>query len=104
VHGLQLAAKAAVRAEGLPQIKHTQRLKVLTCRFAPLAGLEPAPHGLEERHHPSNWSRPGPSSQVGSGPPSDRSHPGRPCDNDRIAKRIAIVRDQPWERLRPARR
>jgi hypothetical protein len=28
-------------------------LKPLTCGFAPLAGLEPAPYGLEVRHDPS---------------------------------------------------
>jgi hypothetical protein len=34
-------------------------LKPLTCRFAPLAGLEPAPYGLEVRLAPSAWCRPG---------------------------------------------
>src|SRR5919112_1171382 len=34
-------------AEGLPQSKHSLSCKPLTCRFAPLAGLEPAPYGLE---------------------------------------------------------
>jgi hypothetical protein len=37
------------------QSKYVQTLKALTCRFAPLAGLEPAPYGLEVRHEPSTW-------------------------------------------------
>jgi hypothetical protein len=48
-------------------------LKPLTCRFAPPAGLEPAPYGLEVSHDPSAWYHPSASPQVGSGPPSDRS-------------------------------
>src|SRR4030095_15002536 len=53
-------------------------LKPLTCRFVPPAGLEPAPYGLEVRHDPSGWYYPNASPQVGSGPPSGRSHRGRP--------------------------
>ena len=34
---------------------------------------------------PSAWCRPGASPQE-SGPPSGQSHPGRRCDNDRIAR------------------
>jgi hypothetical protein len=63
-------------AEGLPQSKHGHMLKALTCTFAPLAGLEPAPYGLEVRHHPSAWCRRGASSQVASDLPSAWSHPG----------------------------
>jgi hypothetical protein len=46
-------------------------------------------YGLEVRLAPSAWCRPGASPQVESGPPSGQSHPGRRCDNDRIAKGIA---------------
>jgi len=42
-------------AEGLPQSKHSQERKPLTCMFAPLAGLEPTTYGLEVRQHPSAW-------------------------------------------------
>ena len=45
--------KQPVGAKGLPQSKHGRSLNALTCGFAPLAGLEPAPHGLEVRQHPS---------------------------------------------------
>jgi hypothetical protein len=41
--------KQPVGAKGLPQSKQSQKLKPLTCAFAPLTGLEPAPYGLEVR-------------------------------------------------------
>ena len=44
-----VALKAPLEAKGLPQSKHGHVLNALTCRFAPLAGLEPAPYGLEDR-------------------------------------------------------
>jgi hypothetical protein len=69
--------------------KHVRAFNALTCTFAPLAGLEPAPYGLEVRHHPSGWCRPGASPQVGSGLLSTWLHPGRHSDNDRIASWIA---------------
>jgi hypothetical protein len=56
-------------AEGLPQSKQGQRLKALTCAFAPLAGLEPATYGLEVRHDPSGWCCLEASPPVASGPP-----------------------------------
>jgi hypothetical protein len=37
----------------LPQSKHGHVLNALTCRFAPLAGLEPATYGLEVNPRPS---------------------------------------------------
>jgi hypothetical protein len=78
-----------VGAEGLPQSKHGQLLKALTCGFAPPAGLEPATYGLEVRHNPSAWCHADASPQVASDPPSAWSHPGRHRDNDRIANGIA---------------
>jgi hypothetical protein len=45
-------SRQPIGTEGLPQSKHGQTLKALTCRFAPLAGLEPATYG-EVRQHPS---------------------------------------------------
>ena len=43
----QVTLKAARRSQGMRQSKHGHMLNALTCSFAPLAGLEPAPHGLE---------------------------------------------------------
>ena len=63
----------------------------LTCGLAPLAGLEPAPYGLEVRLAPSGWCRPEASPQVAPDLPSAWSHPGRHRDNDRIANRIASL-------------
>ena len=45
-----LAEGIATRASS-PQ--DVYELKALTCGFAPPAGFEPAPYGLEVRHHPS---------------------------------------------------
>ena len=53
------------------------------------AGFAPAPYGLEVRHHPSTWCHAEASPQVGSGPHSNTSHPGRARYNGRIARRIA---------------
>jgi hypothetical protein len=50
-----VALKAPIEAKGLPQSKHGHVLNALTCRFAPRAGLEPAPYGLEVSHAPSAW-------------------------------------------------
>jgi hypothetical protein len=63
-HGTEGSLKAPGGAEGLPQSKRLARLKPLTWAFAPLAGLEPALHGLEVRHDPSAWWRLGASPQV----------------------------------------
>jgi hypothetical protein len=57
-------AEGTVGAEGLPQSKHSQESKALTCGFAPLAGLEPAPYGLEVGQRPSKPSRSMPSSLL----------------------------------------
>jgi hypothetical protein len=65
------------------------RSRPLTCTFAPLAGLEPAPYGLEVSHDPSAWCCLGASPQVESGWSSNQWHHGRLRDNDRIAKGIA---------------
>jgi hypothetical protein len=73
----------------LPQSKHGHELNALTCAFAPPAGLEPATYGLGVRQRLSASCRPGASPQVESGLPSGQSHPGRRCDDDRIAKGIA---------------
>jgi hypothetical protein len=82
-------SRQPVGAQGLPQSKQGQWLKPLTCTFAPLAGLEPAPYGLEIRRRLSGWYCSGASPQVESRPSSDRSHPDRGRDNDRIANGIA---------------
>ena len=93
-----------VAAQGLPQSKHGQRLKPLTCAFAPPAGLEPAPYGLEVKLALSSWCRPGASPQVESGPSSSRFDPGRGCYNDRIARRIAsMTAGAPTRRTSPGR-
>jgi len=73
----------------LPQSKHGQMLKPLTCTFAPLAGFEPAPHGLEVRLAPSGRCYLEASTQVGSGPPSAQFDPSQSDYSDRIARRIA---------------
>jgi hypothetical protein len=72
--------------------RHGHVLKPLTWAFAPLAGLEPAPYGLEVRHHPSAWWCLGLSLQVALGPPSGRSYPSRSSYSDRIAREIATQR------------
>jgi len=66
-------------------------LNALTCAFVPLAGLEPAPYGLEVRHDPSAWCWRGESPQVESSSPSAWLHPGQHGNNDRIAKGIASL-------------
>ena len=45
--GSRCGSEGAVGGEGLPQSKQGQRFSALTCTFAPLAGFEPAPYGLE---------------------------------------------------------
>jgi hypothetical protein len=82
-------AEGAVGAEGLPQSKHDQKRKALTCTFAPPAGLEPAPYGLEVMQSLSGWCCPDASLQVAWGSPSVRLGPGRGGYMHRIAKRIA---------------
>jgi hypothetical protein len=76
-------------AKGLPQGKQGQTRGALTCAFAPLAGLEPAPYGLEIRPSPSTWCYLETSPQIRSGPPSNRSRPGWSSNNNRIAREIA---------------
>jgi hypothetical protein len=41
------------RSQGIATEQAWQRLKPLICTFAPLAGLEPAPYGLEVRQRVS---------------------------------------------------
>ena len=81
--------KQPVGAKELPQSRRVHVPNALTCTFAPLAGLEPAPYGLEVRHELSGWCSLGASSQVESGVSSGRFHPDRGCYNDRIARWIA---------------
>ena len=47
-------SREPVGAEGLPTSKRRHTLNALTCAFAPLARLEPAPYGLEVSHDPSS--------------------------------------------------
>jgi hypothetical protein len=77
------------------------RSRPLTCRFAPLAGLEPAPYGLEVRHDPSGWWPLGASPQVALSLPSAWLHPGWHDDNDQIANGIASPHGRPQVNLRP---
>jgi hypothetical protein len=64
--------QGVVGAKGAPQGKQGQTRRALTCAFAPLAGLEPAPYGSEIRLSPSTWYYLETSSQIRSGPPSNR--------------------------------
>jgi hypothetical protein len=98
-HALQVSEPASRRgdegaggARGLPQSKHGQRLKALTCTFAPPAGLGPAPYGLEVGSRPSTVSWRVPFSLLRSGPRSRWCTPvalGRSWRNDRRNDRRA---------------
>jgi GAF domain len=77
-------------------------LKPLTCRFAPPAGLEPAPYGLEVRHDPSAWCDRGASTQVKSSP-SDQFHLGRPVTRTGLPEGLPALARCPRFTPTPAR-
>jgi hypothetical protein len=91
----EVALSNPSEGEGCHLSKQAPALKPLTWAFAPLAGLEPAPYGLEVRHDLSAWCCHGASPQVGSGPSSNPSQPGEPCYSDRIAREIASRTEKP---------
>jgi len=64
----------------------------VTCGFAPLAGLEPAPYGLEVDPRPSTPSRVVPSLLVRSGGSSSRCAPVGPSDGRWNDRRAPVVR------------